>query len=173
MLLMDFSISSKRNVSAFQATFFEMLSAWSASFLAGMTRISREMNHRACRERRRSLLPTMRLRLLPSHSFRHSRFTLANRITSLLPTNREISGQLSCCPSSAQNPEGVDRWSGAPRSRDPARARHPCTTAHKRITGHEWRVALELIAQSSSCMRRKLFLYSALPMAFPRRSPAT
>src|ERR1700676_4645884 len=63
-----------------------MLSAWSASFLAGMTRISREMNHRACRERRRSLLPTMRLRLLPSHSFRHFRFTLANRITSLLPT---------------------------------------------------------------------------------------
>jgi hypothetical protein len=31
--------------------FFEMLSAWSASFLAGMTRISTEMNHRACRER--------------------------------------------------------------------------------------------------------------------------
>ncbi len=57
MLLMDLSISSKRNVSAFQATFFEMLSAWSASFLAGMTRISREMNHRACKERRRSLLP--------------------------------------------------------------------------------------------------------------------
>jgi len=28
----------------------------------------------------------MRLRLLPSHSFRHSRFTLANRITSVLPT---------------------------------------------------------------------------------------
>src|ERR1700757_5506407 len=46
-----------------------MLSAWSVSFLAGTTRISREMNHRACRERRRSLLPTMRLRLLPSHSF--------------------------------------------------------------------------------------------------------
>ena len=85
MLLMDLSISSKRNVSAFQATFFEMLSAWSASFLAGMTRISREMNHRACKERRRRLLP-MRLRLLPSHSFRHSRFTLANRITSVLPT---------------------------------------------------------------------------------------
>jgi len=55
--LMDLSISSKRNVSAFQATFFEMLSAWSASFLAGMTRISREMNDRACKERRRSLLP--------------------------------------------------------------------------------------------------------------------
>jgi hypothetical protein len=33
--------------------FFEMLSAWSASFLAGMTRISTEMNHRACRERER------------------------------------------------------------------------------------------------------------------------
>src|SRR6266550_1169026 len=62
---MDLSISSKRNVSAFQATFFEMLSAWSASFLAGMTCISREMNHRACKERRRRLLP-MRLRLEPS-----------------------------------------------------------------------------------------------------------
>ena len=47
MLLMDLSISSKRNLSAFQATFFEMLSAWSASFLAGMTRISREMKRRA------------------------------------------------------------------------------------------------------------------------------
>jgi hypothetical protein len=90
VLLMDLSISSKRNVSAFQATFFEMLSAWSASFLAGMTRISREMNHRACKERRRGLLPR-RLRLLPSHSFRHSRFTLANRITSVLPTNGELS----------------------------------------------------------------------------------
>ena len=83
MQLMDFSISSKRNVRAFQATFFEMLSAWSASFLADMTRISREMNHRACKERRRSLLP-MRLRLLPRHSFRHSRFTLDNRITSCI-----------------------------------------------------------------------------------------
>jgi hypothetical protein len=62
-----------------------MLSAWSASFLAGMTRISREMNHRACKERRRSLLP-MRRRLLPSDSFRHSRFTLADPITSVLPT---------------------------------------------------------------------------------------
>jgi transposase len=29
VLLMDFSISSKWNVNAFQATFFEMLSAWS------------------------------------------------------------------------------------------------------------------------------------------------
>jgi len=83
--LMDLSISSKRNVSVFQAKFFEMLSAWSASFLAGMTRISRETNHRACKERRRNLLP-MRLRLLPRHSFRHSRITLANRITSVLPT---------------------------------------------------------------------------------------
>src|ERR1700686_1855912 len=83
-----------RNVSAFQATFFEMLSAWSASFLAGMTRIATEMNHRACRERRRSLLPTMRLRLLPSHSFRHSTFTLANRITSLLPTIHARSARL-------------------------------------------------------------------------------
>jgi hypothetical protein len=67
-----------------------MLSAWSASFLAGMTRISREMNHRACKERRRSLLP-MRLRLLPSHSFRHPSFTLANRITSVLPTIQKSS----------------------------------------------------------------------------------
>src|ERR1700758_1292521 len=66
---MDLSISSKRNVNSFQATFFEMRSAWSVSFLAGTTRISREMNHRACRERRRSLLPTMRLRLLPSRLF--------------------------------------------------------------------------------------------------------
>jgi hypothetical protein len=32
----------------------------------------------------------MRLRLLPSHSFRHSRFTLANRITSLSPTIRQV-----------------------------------------------------------------------------------
>lgn len=32
----------------------------------------------------------MRLRLLPSHSFRHSRFTLAYRITSLLPTIRAL-----------------------------------------------------------------------------------
>jgi hypothetical protein len=68
VLLMDCSISSKRNVRAFQATFFEMLSAWSASFLTDMTRISREMNHRACKETRRSLLP-MRLRLLPRQSF--------------------------------------------------------------------------------------------------------
>ena len=35
----------------------------------------------------------MRLRLLPSHSSRHSRFTLANRITSLLPTIRELSDE--------------------------------------------------------------------------------
>jgi hypothetical protein len=48
---MDFSISSKWNVSAFQATFFEMLSACSASFLADMTRISRGMNHRDCEGR--------------------------------------------------------------------------------------------------------------------------
>ena len=40
------------NVSAFQVTFFEMLSAWSASFLTDMTRISRGMNYRACKERR-------------------------------------------------------------------------------------------------------------------------
>jgi hypothetical protein len=52
VLLMDSSISSKWNVSASQATFFEMLSAWSASFLADMTRISRGMNHRACKEGR-------------------------------------------------------------------------------------------------------------------------
>jgi hypothetical protein len=56
VLLMDLSIPPKRNVSAFQATFFEMLSAWGASFLADPIRISREMNHRACKERRRSLL---------------------------------------------------------------------------------------------------------------------
>jgi hypothetical protein len=36
----------------------------------------------------------MRLRLLSSHFFRHSRFTLANRITSLLPTTHPES-----CPS--------------------------------------------------------------------------
>jgi hypothetical protein len=45
---MDFSISSKWNASASQATFFEMLSACSASFLADMTRISKGMNHRDC-----------------------------------------------------------------------------------------------------------------------------
>jgi len=78
VLLMDLSISSKRNVSAFQAMFFEMLSAWSASFLAGMTRISREMNHRACKEMTTEPSTDDALRLLPSHSFRHSRFTLAN-----------------------------------------------------------------------------------------------
>jgi len=50
VLLMDFSISSKRNVSAFQATFFEMLNAWSASFFPDMTRISRGMNQRACKD---------------------------------------------------------------------------------------------------------------------------
>jgi hypothetical protein len=38
------------DVRASQATFFEMLSAWSASFLADMNRISRGMNHRACKE---------------------------------------------------------------------------------------------------------------------------
>ena len=31
----------------------------------------------------------MRLRLLPSHSFHHSRSTLVNRITSLFPTIRQ------------------------------------------------------------------------------------
>ena len=50
MLLMDFSISSKRNVSALQATFFKMLDAWSASFFPDMTRISSGMNQRACRD---------------------------------------------------------------------------------------------------------------------------
>jgi len=50
VLLMDFSISSKRNVSAFQATFFEMLNAWSASCFPDMTRISRGMNQRACKD---------------------------------------------------------------------------------------------------------------------------
>ena len=48
--LMNFSIASKGNVSASQATFFEMRSACSASFLADMTRISRGMNHRVCKE---------------------------------------------------------------------------------------------------------------------------
>lgn len=43
---MDFSISSKRYVSAFQATFFEMLNVWNASFFLDMTRISRGMNQR-------------------------------------------------------------------------------------------------------------------------------
>ena len=52
MQLMNFSISSMGNVSASQGTFFEMLSACSASFLADMTRISRGMNHRACKEGR-------------------------------------------------------------------------------------------------------------------------
>jgi hypothetical protein len=47
--LMDFSISSKWNVSASQAMFFEMLSACRPSFLADMTRISMGMNHRACK----------------------------------------------------------------------------------------------------------------------------
>jgi len=50
VLLMDFSISSKRNVSAFQAMFFEMLNAWSASFFSDMIRISRGMNQRACKD---------------------------------------------------------------------------------------------------------------------------
>ena len=49
MQLMNFSIASKGNVSASQATFFEMRSACSASFLADMTRISKGMNHRACK----------------------------------------------------------------------------------------------------------------------------
>ena len=52
MQLMSFSISSKGNISASQATFFEVRSAWSVSFLADMTRISRGMNHRACKEGR-------------------------------------------------------------------------------------------------------------------------
>ena len=50
MLLMDFSISSKWNVSASRATFFEMLNAWSASFFPDMTRISRGLNQRACKD---------------------------------------------------------------------------------------------------------------------------
>jgi hypothetical protein len=57
-----------------------------ASLLADLTRIPREMNHRDCKERRRSLLP-MRVRL-PKQSFRPSRFAFANRITSVLPTIR-------------------------------------------------------------------------------------
>jgi hypothetical protein len=89
-----------------------MLSAWSASFLGGMTRISREMNHRAFRERRRNLLPTMRLRLLPSHSFRHSRFALANRITSLLPTTLQVTGPI---PALWSNPSAADVTPSNPR----------------------------------------------------------
>jgi len=37
----------------------------------------------------------MRQRLLPSHSFRHSRFSLANRITSLLPTIETLGSEAS------------------------------------------------------------------------------
>ena len=37
----------------------------------------------------------MRLRLLPRHSFRHSRFTLANRITSVLPTIWELGSSVN------------------------------------------------------------------------------
>jgi hypothetical protein len=44
---------------------------------------------------------------------------------------------------------------------------------NQRTAGHEWRDALEPSAQSSWCMGRKLFLYTALPIALPRRSPAT
>jgi hypothetical protein len=44
---------------------------------------------------------------------------------------------------------------------------------NQRTAAHEWRIALELSAQSSSSMRRKLWLYTALPIAFPKRSPAT
>jgi hypothetical protein len=47
---MDFSISSKRNVSAFQATFLEMLSAWSASFLTGYDPHFEGDEPPACRE---------------------------------------------------------------------------------------------------------------------------
>jgi hypothetical protein len=36
----------------------------------------------------------MRLRWLPSHSFRPSRFTLARRITSLLPTTGTLNAGL-------------------------------------------------------------------------------
>ena len=46
--LVDFLEAERKCV---PPTFFETLSAWSASSLAGMTRVSREMNHRACRER--------------------------------------------------------------------------------------------------------------------------
>jgi hypothetical protein len=51
VLSMDFSISSKRNMIAFQARFFEMLSVWNASFFLDMTRISRGMNQRDCKDR--------------------------------------------------------------------------------------------------------------------------
>ena len=92
MLLMDLSFSWKRNVSAFQASFFEMLSAWSASFLAGMTRISREMNHRACRERETTEPSTDDAAAVVAESL-FSAFQVylpANRITSLLPTIHEL-----------------------------------------------------------------------------------
>ena len=46
--LVDF-LEAEPIISAFQATFFEMPSVWSASFLAGMTRISRGMNPQACK----------------------------------------------------------------------------------------------------------------------------
>src|ERR1700747_2620164 len=82
---MDLSISSKRNVNSFQATFFEMLSAWSASFLAAMT-------HRACRERRRSLLPTMRLRVVAESLF--SQFQVYPRQPDHLPI-ADASGAIS------------------------------------------------------------------------------
>ncbi len=49
---MNFSISSKQNVSAFQARFFEMLNVWNASFFLDMTLISRGMNQRDCKDRR-------------------------------------------------------------------------------------------------------------------------
>jgi hypothetical protein len=49
--LMDFSISSTWNANASQTTFFETLSACSASFLTDMTRISKGMNHRVCNKR--------------------------------------------------------------------------------------------------------------------------
>lgn len=75
MLLMDSSISSKWNVSASQATFFEMLSAWSASFLADMTRISKGANHRACKEGRQCQY----LRELSARLLLNDRISAGNR----------------------------------------------------------------------------------------------
>jgi hypothetical protein len=62
VLLMDFSISSKWNVSAFQATFFEMLSAWSASFLADMMpRMNRSESDHVAGQKRASLYSYLRI----------------------------------------------------------------------------------------------------------------
>jgi hypothetical protein len=46
---MDTLQSLARNVNGFQTTFCGMLSAWSASFLADMTRTSRATNRQDCK----------------------------------------------------------------------------------------------------------------------------